>query len=403
MDRIRGRGWCLLVLVAETMSMRRGVPGGLRMAPAGYDPDLLPPQFAEFVDARNTWPRPRKPCSVCGEDLVLCVGEKVRPYARHVRNASGRVNCTGGGEGDLHLWAKEDLADYLRNKTMLHFVSRCTSCDANMYLPSVPVNERKVKTEYQLPSGGRADIAVCVGNEPKVIIEVLNTNPTDSARFPRPEPWYEVGAKAVLRMLKSNQSHGELECVRPDRVCGKCERVQKERDRRGNWKLRGTKHNGKTFEEVSSEYPGWCQWALGEVVKGQYQELNEQICDGYSGTRIAFELPKGEWMNVSLLFRDSKITYGGLTAFAEYLVNDPDLYAIDFVGGEALRVWKPYKPGQQQVKGVTVVQYDSRSENWTNPWDAYEGCYYSKRVYDGPIDPMLENMGRRRGVVWWVL
>ena len=32
MDRIRGGGWCLLVLVAETMSMRRGVPGGLRTA-----------------------------------------------------------------------------------------------------------------------------------------------------------------------------------------------------------------------------------------------------------------------------------------------------------------------------------------------------------------------------------
>ena len=399
MDRIRGRGWCLLVLATETMSMRRGVPGGLRMPPAAaaHDPGLVPPELA---NARYTWPRPRVPCSICGEELGLVWGDERGPYLRHLRNATG---CTGGGEGDLHKWAKEDLADYLRNKTMLHFVSRCTSCEAKLYLPSVPVNERIVRTEYQLPSGGRADIAVCVGNETKVVIEVLSKNPTDSARFPRPEPWYEVDARAVLRMLKSNQSHGELECVRPDRVCRNCERVQKERDRRGKWKLRGTRHNGKTFEEVSSEYPEWCQWVLGEVVKGQYQELNEQICDGYPGTRIAFELPKGEWRNVSSVFRDSKITYGGLLPFAEYLVNDPDLYAIDFVGGEALRVWKPYKPGQQQVKGVTVVQFDSRSGNWTNPWDAYEGRYYSKCVYDGAVDRMLENMGRRRGDVWWVL
>ena len=401
MLRIGGRAWCLLVLAIETMSMRRGVPGGLRMPPAAaHDRGVLP---RELADAPNTYPRPRAPCSTCGGELVYCFGDERGPYLRHLRNATG---CTGGGEGDLHKWAKEDLADYLRNKTMLHFVSRCKSCDANVNHPSVPVKDRRVKTEYQLPSGGRADIAVCVGNEPKVIIEVLNTNPTDNERFPRPEPWYEVDAKAVLRMLKLNQSSAELECVRPDGPdrgkCYKCKRVQKERDRRGKWKLRGTKHNGKTFEEVSSEYSGWCQWVLGEVVKGQYQELNEQICDGYSGTRIAFELPKGEWRNVSSVFRDSKI-YGGLLAFAEYLVNDPDLYAIESAGELAMRVRKQYKPGQQQVKGVTVVQFDSRSGNWTNPKDAYEGRYYSKRVYDGPVDRMLENMGRRRGDIWWVL
>ena len=60
MDRIRGGGWCLLVLVAETMSMRRGVPGGLRMAPAeAHDAlGLIPLQFA---GARGEWPRPRIP------------------------------------------------------------------------------------------------------------------------------------------------------------------------------------------------------------------------------------------------------------------------------------------------------------------------------------------------------
>ena len=68
-----------------------------------------------------------------------------------------------------------------------------------------------------------------------------------------------------------------------------------------------------------------------------------------------------------------------LLDFAEYLVNDPDLYAIEFAGGKlAKRVWKPYKPGQKQAKRVTVVQFDSRSGNWTNPWDAYEDRYYIK-------------------------
>ena len=270
---------------------------------------------------------------------------------------------------------------------MLHFVSRCTSCKANMYLPSVPVGERIVETEYQLPSGGRADIAVCVGNEPKVIIEVLNTNPTDSARFPRPEPWYEVEAKAVLRMLKSNQSHGELECVRPDRVCRNCESKGKRRKTFGQLKLFSGPHKGKTFAEASSNNR-YVNYLLGQLVKGQYQELNEQIVDSY---RIAFERPKRERMNVSVVFRNGTLTDRSLLLFTEYLVTDPDLYAIEAKGSskvdvdispESMAPWDwayvprtatvtakrvgPYKAGTKRASGVTLARYDFQLGKWTN-------------------------------------
>ena len=377
--------------------MRRGVPGGLRMAPAGYDPDLLPPQFAEFVDARNTWPRPRKPCSVCGEDLVLCVGEKVRPYARHVRNASGRVNCTGGGEGDLHLWAKEDLAGYLSDKTMLHFVSRCKSCDAKVNLGSVPPRERIVETEYQLPSGGRADIAVCVGNETKVVIEVFSKHRTKPPARPE-EPWYEVRADDVLTMLDSNQS--SIECVRDRGLCSKCISKGKRRKAFGQLKLFSGPHKGKTFEEASS-INRYVNKLLGQLVKGQYQELNEQIVDSY---RIAFELPKLERMNVTSVFRNGKLKQKTYLAFAEYLITDPDLYAIEAktsyklaeaVDPESMapwdwelvhrietvtakREWTPYKPGQKRASGVTLAEYSVGK--WTNvttyPRVDDDGGYY---------------------------
>ena len=105
MVRSQGRGWCLLVLVTEITSMRRGVPGGLRMPPAAaHEPGLLPPELA---NARYTWPRPRIPCSICGSELGLVWGDQRGPYVRHMPNASGRVNCTGGGEGDLHLWLRK--------------------------------------------------------------------------------------------------------------------------------------------------------------------------------------------------------------------------------------------------------------------------------------------------------
>ena len=73
----------MLVLVTETMSMRRGVPGGLRMAPAeAHDTlGLIPLQFA---DARGEWPRPRTPCPTCGDEMVLRWGNQRRPHLAHL-------------------------------------------------------------------------------------------------------------------------------------------------------------------------------------------------------------------------------------------------------------------------------------------------------------------------------
>ena len=245
--------------------------------------------------------------------------------------------------------------------------------------------QRTVETEHHLPNGGVADIAVCVRNETKVVIEVFNTHRTatidsESARS-RPEPWYEVRVDDVLRMLHSTQYYGELECVRPDRVCPECKRLQRVRNRLGNWTLKTGRHENKTFEQASSD-EDYVNWLLGRLVKGQYHELDEQIRNGYyrEGAPIAFEMPKGDHMNVSSVFRDSGLRNGSILAFIGYLIFlDPDLSAIEFAGGKlAKRVWKPYEPGQKQAKRVTLVKFDSRSGNWTNPWDAYEDRYYIK-------------------------
>ena len=251
--------------------------------------------------------------------------------------------------------------------------------------------QRTVETEHHLPNGGVADIAVCVLNETKVVIEVFNTHRTatidsESARS-RPEPWYEVRVDDVLRMLHSTQYYGELECVRPDRVCPECKRLQRVRNRLGNWTLKTGRHENKTFEQASSD-EDYVNWLLGRLVKGQYHELDEQIRNGYyrEGAPIAFEMPKGDHMNVSSVFRDSGLRHGSILAFIGYLIFlDPDLYAIEFAGGKlAKRVWKRYKPGQKQAKRVSVVQFDSRSGNWTNPWDAYEDRYYICLLYTSP-------------------
>ena len=387
------------------MSMRRGVPGGLRMAPAeAHDAlGLIPLQFA---GARGEWPRPRIPCPTCGDEMVLKWGNKRRPYFSHLPKWGAQRKCSGGGgEGIKHKWAKDGLAHYLNQSTKLQFFSHCQHCEAKFELGSVPVrpHERTVETEHRLPTGGIADVAVCAGNETKVVIEVYSTHRTatidsESTRS-RPEPWYEVRVDDVLRMLHSTQYYGELECVRPDRVCPECKRLQRVRNRLGNWTLKTGRHENKTFEQASSD-EDYVNWLLGRLVKGQYHELDEQIRNGYyrEGAPIAFEMPKGDHMNVSSVFRDSGLRHGSILAFIGYLIFlDPDLYAIEFAGGKlAKRVWKRYKPGQKQAKRVSVVQFDSRSGNWTNPKDAYEGRYYSKRVYDGQVVHM-------RGRICWVL
>lgn len=321
---------------------------------------------------------------------MLCFGKKRRHYTRHIGKRSGKVNCTGGGEGDLHIWAKEDLARYLSQGGELKFFSRCKSCEAKTELGSVPVRPSKgetVKIERRLPSGGIADIAVCAGDETKVVIEVFSKHRT--APSDRPEvPWFEVRADDVLTMLKANKSY--IECVRGDRgMCPKCESKGERRKAFGQWKLFSGPHKDKTFEEVSSNNR-YVNYLLGQLVEGQYQELNEQIVDNYWGHTIAFELPKRERMNVSAVFRYGKLKKETYLAFAKYLITDPDLYAIEAktsyklaedVNPKSMAPWEwarvnrketvsakrvgPYTTGTKRASGVTLARFNFHSGKWT--------------------------------------
>ena len=88
----------------------------------------------------------------------------------------------------------------------------------------------------------------------------------------------------------------------------------------------------------------------------------------FGRTSQPFEVPKGQYINVSRVFRNDKLKGKSLLAFAEYLVIDPDLYAISATDYSSSANWEktPYKPGLKRASGVTVVRFDSRSGNWTN-------------------------------------
>jgi len=388
--------------MTETMSMNR-VPQHMPPAPSAgtHDLGLLPPQFA---GARGEWPRPRIPCPTCGDEMSLRWGKQRRPHFAHLpgpqRNCSG-----GGGEGIKHLFAKEGLAQYLEQRTELQFFSHCQICEAKVELGSVPVNERRVEVEHRLPAGGIADIAVYAGEKCEVVIEVFDTHRTattvNGVSAPsRPEPWYEVRADDVLRMLEANQSISEIECVRLDHgMCPKCGDRQKKRVIRGQWTLKVGKHKGKTFEEASSDTV-YVKYLLVKLVEGQFWHMAEEL-DPYARlgknkglwiATIAFELPQGgEYMSVYSLFRNGELKESSLVDFAEYLVNEPDLYAIEAKESskidlsseeiQSMAPWDlqyyrteivtakkragPYRPGTNLASEVTVVRFDSKLENWT--------------------------------------
>ena len=97
------------------------------------------------------------------------------------------------------------------------------------------------------------------------------------------------------KMLHSTQYYGELECVRPDRVCPECKRLQRVRNGlHKNWTLKTGRHENKTFEQASSD-EDYVNWLLGRLVKGQYtragmNKFRERLLPG--GRPNSLEMPK---------------------------------------------------------------------------------------------------------------
>ena len=152
-----------------------------------------------YAQMKNQWPRPRWPCDCCGGELQLCWGDVVRPYLRHVIGS----NCAGGGEGLLHRLAKDGLAEYLETGERVTFTDgrRCSGCN-ELYTRTACLSAgMSVQVEYGLPDGGRADIALLsAAGEVEAVIEIMDSHATQS---PRPEPWYEVSANAVFKLLNA--------------------------------------------------------------------------------------------------------------------------------------------------------------------------------------------------------
>ena len=190
-----------------------------------------------YSQMKGQWPRPRFPCSCCDGELVLCWGDVLRPYLRHV---VGGKDCSGSGEGIVHRLAKEGLAEYLLGGERVIFT------DVYPRRATVSVSAGgSVEMEHILSDGGRADIALLdAAGKAEAIIEIMDSHMTDS---PRPEPWYEVRANSVFKLLNARAS-GE-QATLPPLIC------ERNRNRkRYEYSIRVAKEEAQRTADLEKEW-----------------------------------------------------------------------------------------------------------------------------------------------------
>jgi len=150
------------------------------------------------VRPENALPMLRYVCPDCRTELVLRRGTKKRTHFAH--KAAPGANCDFLNETEEHYRAKLRLAQALAGGEEVFLIRRCRSCDEETP-QRLPSGDAIADTEFVLPSGHRADVALRLTNgNLRAIFEVLHRHPVDDekARAIAGTPWAELRADAIL-------------------------------------------------------------------------------------------------------------------------------------------------------------------------------------------------------------
>jgi hypothetical protein len=157
---------------------------------------------SSFCGLERTLPRPQVSCTDCADTLVLCWGDKRRPYLRHMNKDTSRKCSGSAGETLLHKMAKKALVDFLSSSVQNSIKSthQCRQC----YRPQEHVLTHSIADvewlqEQKLDNGGFADVAAVHRKTGKVVcvLEVVVTHSTLASARAGYE-WYEFEASDVL-------------------------------------------------------------------------------------------------------------------------------------------------------------------------------------------------------------
>lgn len=159
----------------------------------------------DTITQGRLYPRPQDKCNQCDQSVILCWGEKIIPYWRHVAQTNSTRNHKPDGESLCHKHAKEKLITFLTQKKTVLFSHKC-----NQKITQIPPNAVTFKPEVKYKNCV-FDIG-CLDSDNKLLfgIEIYHTHKTSNVKFRNEIGWCEVKADQVLNLLDSNIMPKEL-------------------------------------------------------------------------------------------------------------------------------------------------------------------------------------------------
>lgn len=161
-------------------------------------------------------------CPGCNKDLILCQGEiRVHHFRHKVDNVNPCYHYSNPTESQIHKDAKILLKNLLERKIPISFIRNCCCCKKNEEYEIPEISETSnIQLEYRFEYNGVkiADVSYLEDGEILCIFEICNTHKTCSEN--RPEPWFEIDAKTLIKMANDNSLTSlEIPCIR----CEKCD------------------------------------------------------------------------------------------------------------------------------------------------------------------------------------
>jgi len=165
------------------------------------------------IENGRLYPRPSDKCDICNEDIILCWGNIVTSYWRHLINT--HHDHSPNTESFNHKFAKNILTKYLNNKNRCSFIHICDDTIIN-----IPKNV--IIFQLEVPYNNcRFDIGGFDKDNNLIFgIEIYYTHKTTNTKSRNDIEWVEIKANDVIDNLdRENISndiiitdHSEKEC-----------------------------------------------------------------------------------------------------------------------------------------------------------------------------------------------
>jgi len=180
-----------------------------------------------YIFPHNGIKKEKYTCPDCNEDIIFKKGEIVTPHFSHKKDSNCTYYSSSPSESEIHIYAKNKLAQWLEKKKKLKILVSCTSCNEQFVNKKIKYKDGdEVIIEYNSPCRKYvADVAIINNGKVRYVLEVTNTHKTiDEGAEARPEPWFDFNATDIINDMNFDKNKSKLSCIRNDciHICEKC-------------------------------------------------------------------------------------------------------------------------------------------------------------------------------------